>query len=56
MNRYGITTIGELARADADMLYWLLGRNGVMLHRFANGQDRSGVRRYYAVPPYRTGG
>ncbi|MDE7245318.1 MAG: DNA polymerase IV [Oscillospiraceae bacterium] len=54
LNRYGITTIGELARADADMLYWLLGKNGVMLHRFANGQDRSGVRRYYAVPPMKS--
>lgn len=25
-----------------------------MLHRFANGQDRSGVRRYYAVPPMKS--
>ncbi len=50
LNRYGITTIGGLAQASVDFLYWLLGKNGVMLHQFANGQDHSGVRRYYAVP------
>ena len=54
LNRYGITTIGELAQANIDMLYWLLGKNGVMLHRFANGQDHSGVRHYYAVPPMKS--
>lgn len=52
--RFGITTIGGLARANTDFLYWLLGKNGVMLHRFANGQDRSGVRRYYAIPPMKS--
>lgn len=25
-----------------------------MLHRFANGQDRSGVRKYYSVPPMKS--
>lgn len=54
LNQYGITTIGELARANLDLLYWLLGKNGIMLHQFANGQDRSGVRRYYAVPPMKS--
>ncbi len=54
LNQCGITTIGELARSDVDLLYWLLGKNGVMLHRFANWQDRSGVRRYYAVPPMKS--
>ena len=54
LNRYGIMTIGDLAQADIDLLYWLLGKNGVMLHRFANGQDHSGVRRYYAVPPMKS--
>lgn len=52
--RFGIHTIGALAQADIDFLYSLLGKNGVMLHRFANGQDRSGVRRYYAVPPMKS--
>ena len=54
LHQYGITTIGELARANVDLLYWLLGKNGIMLHRFANGQDHSGVRRYYAVPPMKS--
>ena len=52
--RFGIHTIGALAQADVDFLYSLLGKNGIMLHRFANGQDRSGVRRYYAVPPMKS--
>ena len=54
LNQYGITTIGELARANLDLLYWLLGKNGIMLHQFANGQDHSGVRRYYAIPPMKS--
>lgn len=54
LDRYGITTIGDLARADIGFLYWLLGRNGIMLHQFANGQDHSGVRRYYSVPPMKS--
>ena len=33
LNQYGIATIGELAQANIDMLYWLLGKNGV-IHRF----------------------
>ena len=56
LNQYGITTIGELAQANPDLLYWLLGKNGIMLHQFANGQDHSGVRRYYAVPPMKSVG
>ena len=31
-----------------------LAQFGILLHRFANGQDRSGVRRYYAVPPMKS--
>ena len=56
LNRYGITTIGELAQANPELLYWLLGKNGMTLHRFANGQDHSGVRPYYAVPPMKSVG
>lgn len=52
--RYGIRTIGALARADVQMLYWLLGKNGIMLHEFANGRDSSRVSPYYAVPPIKT--
>ena len=56
LGRFGIDTIGGLAQADVDFLYHLLGKNGVMLHRFANGQDHSGVRPYYAVPPMKSVG
>ena len=52
--QFGIHTIGALAQTDKDFLYSLLGKNGIMLHRFANGQDRSGIRRYYAVPPMKS--
>ena len=52
--QFGIHTIGALAQADTGFLYSLLGKNGLMLHRFANGQDRSGVRRYYAAPPMKS--
>ena len=52
--QFGIHAIGALAQADVAFLYSLLGKNGVMLHRFANGQDRSGVRRYYSVPPMKS--
>lgn len=52
--QFGIHTIGALAQADTNFLYSLLGKNGIMLHRFANGQDRSGVRQYYAVPPMKS--
>ena len=54
--RFGVGTIGALAECDVDFLYHLLGKNGVMLHRFANGLDHSGVRRYYAVPPMKSVG
>ena len=54
LSRYGIQTIGALAQANVDFLYWLLGKNGVMLHQFANGQDHSGVRRYYSLPPMKS--
>lgn len=52
--RFGITTIGGLAQTNVDLLYWLLGKNGIMLHRFAHGMDRSGVRPYYLSPPIKS--
>ncbi|MBQ7739682.1 MAG: DNA polymerase IV [Eubacterium sp.] len=44
LNYYGINTIGDLANADVNMLKKILGKNGVTLHRFANGLDISRVR------------
>lgn len=52
--RYGIHTIGELAGTDANFLRRLLGKNGLMLRAFANGQDGSSVRPYYQLPPIKT--
>ena len=52
--QFGIHTIGALAQADQGFLYSLLGKNGIMLYRFANGQGHSGVRKYYAVPPMKS--
>lgn len=52
--QFGTHTIGALARTDKDFLYSLLGKNGSMLHQFANGQDHSGVRQYYALPPMKS--
>ena len=46
--RYYIRTIGDLAQASPDLLHRLLGKNGVMLWRFANGMDSSPVSRYGA--------
>lgn len=52
--RYQVRTIGDLAQSPVAFLHWLLGKNGVMLHRFANGQDTAGVSPYHASPPIKT--
>lgn len=41
--KFGIRTIGDLAAFDREQLFRLLGRNGVQLYDFANGEDRSPV-------------
>ena len=46
LNLYGIRTIGDIARADPQMLYTALGKPGLTLHEFANGRDASPVRRW----------
>ncbi|MBQ7699096.1 MAG: DNA polymerase IV [Clostridia bacterium] len=51
---YGINTIGDLANADASLLKHLLGKCGVLLHRFANGQDNSAVSDISAPPPLKS--
>ena len=47
---YGIDTIGDLAGTDENILLSLLGKNGVLLHRFANGLDTSAVTRINEPP------
>ncbi len=44
LNYYGIITIGDLARADVGFLHSIFGKNGEMLHSYANGNDSSPVR------------
>ncbi len=41
--KFGIHTIGDLAAFDREQLFVLLGKNGVQLHDFASGADRSPV-------------
>ena len=41
--KYGILTIGQLAAADPDFLHRILGKMGLVLHSFANGNDSSPV-------------
>ena len=41
--KFGIRTIGDLAAFDRESLFALLGKNGVQLHDFAQGLDRSPV-------------
>lgn len=40
---FGIKTIGDLANANPNELKRLLGKNGVTLHAYANGEDTSPV-------------
>lgn len=44
LNYYGIYTIGDLACADIKFLRSVFGKNGDMLHHFANGTDNQTVR------------
>ena len=54
--KFGIRTIGDLARFDREALYALLGRQGSQLHDYANGLDRSPVApSWYAAPPKSVG-
>ena len=43
LGRIGVRTIGDIARLPADIMQSKLGKNGVMLWRYANGLDESRV-------------
>ena len=47
LNKFNINTIGELARADRDLLQKTLGIVGLQLINSANGVEESDVRYYY---------
>lgn len=51
LNAYGIFKIGDLAGSDPAFLRRLLGKNGLMLYRFANGLDDTPVRHKDDLPP-----
>lgn len=44
LNSYGIYTIGDVARTDDKFIKSILGKNGLMLKRFARGEDNTPVR------------
>ena len=46
LREFGIDTIGDLAAADRKMLTGLLGKQGGVLHDYANGLDTAPVSRY----------
>ena len=46
LNEYGIRTIGELALADRQMVMAMLGRQGGVIHDYANGLDTTPVLRF----------
>lgn len=52
LRRLGITTIGELAKADVTQLRRLLGKQGETVWHFANGRNAEAVR---PVPPENKG-
>lgn len=52
--RYGVHTIGDLARTSPEFMALVFGKNGAMLWQFANGQDSSKVSTYYSVPPVKS--
>ena len=56
LSSYGIHTIGELANAYPDLIQRKLGKNGMMLLAFANGEDRSRVAPQDYDPPMKSVG
>ena len=53
---YGIRTIGDLAKAYPDLIRKKLGKNGMLLLAFANGEDRSRVAGQDFEPPLKSVG
>ena len=54
LTRYGIHTIGALAKADPTFLERILGRNGLKLWIYANGKDTSRVMPCDYEPPVKS--
>lgn len=56
LNSYAIRTIGDLANTDPKFLKYNLGKNGVALWHFANGEDFSSVHKKDFVSPVKSVG
>ena len=54
LRRYGINTIGDLARSDVNFIVRLLGKNGLAIWRYANGLDTSRVMPCDYNPPVKS--
>lgn len=54
LSSYGIHTIGQLANAYPDFMQRKLGKNGMVLLAFANGEDRSKVAPQDYEPPMKS--
>ena len=52
----GISTIGDLALADPELLHRIMGKMGYAIHAFANGLDSSPVRRTDLSAPIKSVG
>ena len=56
LRRCGIRTIGDLAAFDPRLIQAKLGKNGLMLRRFANGEDGCAVMPAGYAPPIKSVG
>ena len=54
LSSYSIHTIGQLANAHPDLMQRKLGKNGMVLLAFANGEDRSKVAPQDYEPPMKS--
>ena len=54
LSRYGIHTIGDVAKSKPETLHHLLGINGIKLWRYANGTDASRVMHKDFVSPVKS--
>lgn len=54
MQKYGIHTIGDLARTDIDWITSVFGKMGAILWSFANGHDESPVKKENTSAPIKS--
>lgn len=54
LNMLGVKTIGDLANADTDMLKSMLGKMGLILKLFANGDDETPVSKENTHAPIKS--